>query len=148
MHLVIDASVAVKWIVNEPLSDAASKLLDQGYSLIAPDLMYLEAANALWAMSRRGDISHADLAQAVDTLLLAPVEIPSASRDLLPAAARLAADLAHPIYDCCYLALGMRERARVVTADERFLAAVRKQHHLAQEIVFLGDVLTLEKPES
>ena len=139
-RLVVDASVAVKWLVTEDLSDAATKLLDASHTLIAPELMFVEAANALWAMGRRGDISQVDLDQALDVLILAPVEVPASLRDLIPAAARLAADLAHPIYDCCYLALAVRMQARMVTADQRFLAAVRKHLHLAHEIVFLGDV--------
>jgi predicted nucleic acid-binding protein len=137
---VLDASVAVKWLVTEHLSEAAVRLLGTSHSLIAPDLMFVEAANALWALSERGDFGNADLEQALDTLLLAPVAVPVSLHDLLPSAIRLASDLAHPVYDCCYLALGLRNGAPVVTADERFIAAARKHRHLSDSIVFLGDV--------
>jgi predicted nucleic acid-binding protein len=33
----------------------------------------------------------------------------------------LARRLSHPVYDCVYLALAERERARFVTADQRLL---------------------------
>lgn len=137
---VVDASVAVKWLVTEHLSHAAVRLLDARHLLIAPELMFVEVANAMWAMSVRGDFGHGDLEQALDTLLLAPVAVPASLHELLPSAIRLASDLAHPVYDCCYLALAVRNRAPVVTADERFLAAVRKHRHLTDSIVFLGDV--------
>jgi len=44
---VVDASVAVKWLVDEPLSAQAAKLLDDDLPLAAPELIYAEAANAL-----------------------------------------------------------------------------------------------------
>jgi predicted nucleic acid-binding protein len=137
---VVDASVAVKWLVTEHLSEAAVRLLNTRHALIAPELLFVEAGNALWAMSQRGDFSHRDLEQALDTLLLAPVTVPASLSELLPAAIRLASDVAHPVYDCCYLALAVRNRAPVVTADERFLAAVRKHRHLTDMMVSLGEV--------
>jgi predicted nucleic acid-binding protein len=137
--LVVDASVAVKWLVTEDLSESAAQLLDAGHVLIAPELMFVEAANALWAMGRRGDLTSSDIEQALDTLMLAPVTVTTPLPALLPSALRLATDLAHPVYDCCYLALGVRNNARVVTADRRFLSAVRKNRHLANAIVLLGE---------
>jgi len=136
---VVDASVAVKWLVAEDLSESAAQLLDARHVLIAPELMFVEAANALWAMGRRGDLTSSDVEQALDTLLLAPVTVTAPLRDLLPSAIRLAADLAHPVYDCCYLALGVRDNASVVTADRRFFSAVRKNRHLANTVVLLDE---------
>ena len=51
MRLVVDASVAVKWVVAEENSDIARRLLSEGYELFAPRLMAAAAddkfANAL-----------------------------------------------------------------------------------------------------
>ena len=41
MKLVVDASVAVKWCADEPLSGKARAL--QPHSLAAPDLIFAEA---------------------------------------------------------------------------------------------------------
>ena len=60
---VVDASVAVKWLVTEAFSDQAIRLLDRELTLVAPELLFAKAANALWAMCRRGDISKADFAE-------------------------------------------------------------------------------------
>jgi predicted nucleic acid-binding protein len=46
----------------------------------------------------------------------------------LPAAARLALELAHPIYDCLYLALAKRQNVPLVTADLAFVERARAQH--------------------
>ena len=54
---VVDASVAVKWLVTEKFSDEAARLLKDGSTLVAPELVFAEAANALWALRRRGEIS-------------------------------------------------------------------------------------------
>jgi predicted nucleic acid-binding protein len=50
---VVDASVAVKWLVTEALSDEAARLPDMELTLIAPELLFAEATNALWAMQAR-----------------------------------------------------------------------------------------------
>ena len=44
---VVDASVAVKWVVDEPDSNAAATLLERPICWIAPRLMLVEAAATL-----------------------------------------------------------------------------------------------------
>jgi predicted nucleic acid-binding protein len=132
---VVDASVAVKWLINEPFSDAAARLLDSRTTLVAPDLLFAEATSALWSLCRRGDITRDDLAEAVEVLRAAPVVIPRPMRQLAASAARLAIDLGHPAYDCFYLALAVQEQYPVVTADRRFHDAVRKHPYLSDRIV-------------
>ena len=46
MSVVIDASVALKWVFDEPDSEAAEALRNE--ELIAPALWLAEAGNALW----------------------------------------------------------------------------------------------------
>ena len=46
--LVLDASVAVKWFVEEPGTAAALALLAEDESLIAPELVIAEVANVAW----------------------------------------------------------------------------------------------------
>lgn len=137
---VIDASVAVKWLVTEAFSDQAVRLLDTALTRIAPGLIYAEAANALWALCRRGDIGRDDLAEAVDVLKSAPIAVPLSMRQLTPAAARLARDLDHPVYDCFYLALSVQEHYPVATADQRFYDAVRAHPYLSDRIVHVRDL--------
>ncbi len=47
MTLVIDASVALKWVIEEDDSAAAMALL-LGEPLVAPDFLAIECANGLW----------------------------------------------------------------------------------------------------
>ncbi len=137
---VVDASVAVKWLVTEVFSERAARLLDANITLVAPELLFAEASNALWAMCRRRDISKKDFAEAIDTLKTAPIVIPTSMGQLVASASRLAVDLDHPVYDCFYLALGIQEHYPVVTADSRFHGAVRAHPYLADQIVHVQDV--------
>jgi predicted nucleic acid-binding protein len=47
MILVIDASVALKWFVDEPRRDQTRDVLGSDFDLVAPDLILVEVANAL-----------------------------------------------------------------------------------------------------
>ena len=53
MTVVVDASVALKWVIEEDGSEAAGALLLEE-PLAAPDLLIVECANVLWAKARRG----------------------------------------------------------------------------------------------
>jgi len=119
--LVIDASVALKWVLVEPDSDLAVALLDQ--DLIAPAFWLTEAANALWRRAQHGQLTADQVTDRIVELRNAPVSSPAVDDDLL-AAASLALELGHPIHDCLHLAMGIREGAVVVTADRRFRDAV------------------------
>ena len=135
---VVDASIVVKWLVKEKWSDEAASLLEAEATLIAPELLFAEVCNALWAMHRRGDIGGEDLADAVDALRAAPVVVPLSMRQLAASSARLALDLDHPVYDCFYLALAIQEQYPVVTADARFHAKVRGHPYLSHRIVHVA----------
>ena len=54
-HAIVDASVAVKWVVPEIGSDQAAALAT--YRLSAPDLLDAECANVLWVKVTRAEIS-------------------------------------------------------------------------------------------
>ena len=135
---VVDASVVVKWLVTEEWSDESSRLLDAGPTLIAPELVFAEASNALWAMHRRGDLTRDDLTDATDLLRSAPISVPVSMRRLAAGAVRLAVDLGHPAYDCYYLALAMQEQYPVVTADTRFHDRVREHPYLSDRLVHVA----------
>jgi predicted nucleic acid-binding protein len=135
VSIVVDASVALKWVLDEPGSEAADALLDE--DLIAPALWLLEAANALWRRSQRGEISATEATERLVELFNAPVAATAIEDDIL-AAAELANRLGHPVYDCLYLASAIRENTYVVTADSRFQAAVDQAPTLKGTVRLLG----------
>ncbi len=124
MTLVIDASVAAKWLLKEERS-AEANVLRAEEGLIAPSLIAAELGSALWKNVRRGTLSRADALTALQLALGAFAELVP-TENLHVQALTLAIDLNHPVYDCFYLALAERERAPLVTADEALFAAARK----------------------
>jgi predicted nucleic acid-binding protein len=122
MRLVVDASVAVKWVLKEPDSDAARRLVNRS-DLLAPDLLWAELGNVLWRYQRLGDLKPADARDMMFTLRAVPVRT-YALFPLLPLALEIAVTIRHSIYDCIYLALADHEDCRVVTADRRLQNAV------------------------
>lgn len=127
-RLVVDASVAVKWLVHEEGSDAAERLLEGDNELRAPRLLASEIANALWRKVRLGEIARSD----AGAMMAAVAEMPlrwSADETLCAEAVRLAIALDRPVYDCVYLALAHRLDALLVTADMRFVNALAATEH-------------------
>ena len=128
MRLVVDASVAVKWLVEEDYSEIADKLLDERHQLFAPRLMASEVGNALWRKARLGEMERSQaglLAAAIPQMAINWMS----DEAVCPDAVRLSLALDHPVYDCVYLALAHRIGATLVTADVQFADALLETEH-------------------
>ena len=128
MRLVVDASVAVKWFVDEEYSAEAGRLLEGGHELYAPRLLALEIGNALWRKARMGTLERSRAGTLAATISDTPVRWKE-DEEYCPEAVRLALALDRPVYDCLYLALAHRMRATLVTADARFANALAATEH-------------------
>ena len=121
---MVDASVAVQWFAREPGSEASAALVEGNQPLVAPDIMPLEVANALWKKVRHGDVPAADLQPAVTRILASDITlVPTLT--LLERAVRLAVEINHPVYDCVYLVLAEERGAPLSSIDERLRTAAR-----------------------
>mgnify|MGYP000988090324 CR=1 FL=1 len=136
--VVVDASIALKWVLNEPDSMAAEAVL-AGHRLTAPDLLVVECANAIWTRIRRRTLSPAEARAVFSDLLAIDIDY-EADHGLAAAALSLAADLDHPVYDCTYLALALERGCEVITADRRFAAAVGAHPFHAGRVRLLADL--------
>jgi predicted nucleic acid-binding protein len=119
--LIVDASVAVKWILSEPGSERAYALLNR--DLHAPGLMLLEVGNALRSRQARGLLPADEVESGWQIVMEAPVTLHHPDRALTRRALQIALHLAHPIYDCLYLALAEALGLAMVTDDRRLIAA-------------------------
>jgi predicted nucleic acid-binding protein len=125
MIAVIDANIALALVLDLAYSAKARQAVTHANSLIAPDLIVHETANALWkiSLSEPGFATHAQAAmQALSSLY---EEIVSGN-DLAPDALAMAISLRHPAYDCFYLALASARAATLITADRKLAAAVKR----------------------
>jgi predicted nucleic acid-binding protein len=122
MIYVLDASVGLKWVMNETDADKARRVRDDFrtsvLSLIAPDVYVLEAAHGLTKAERRGIVPDSGILW--DELMLDRPQLFS-SIPLLPRAVRISRQARHGVYDCLYVALAEREGFELLTADQRMI---------------------------
>ncbi len=119
----MDASVVIKWFVPEVHSDAARRLLNLPHEYVAPDLLFAETANVIWKKVRRGELTPEHGQRLVTDLCGIAVDaVPS--RLLAEDAHALAAAMGRTVYDSLYLALAIRLKTRMITADERLASAI------------------------
>ena len=110
--LVIDASIAVKWVVEEDgTTDALA--LRQKAKLIAPELLVAECANILWKKVQRNELMHDEALLAARLLQGAEIEL-LPMRSLLESATQISIEIDHPAYDCLYLALAVEKNASLL----------------------------------
>jgi len=122
MSLIVDASVAIKWFSDELGSSQAEALLQGGEPLFAPDFVLAEIGNGLVKKVRRQVLTHAQAMTAMETAETYFDGLTPTS-ELIPQAARLALDIGHPLYDCLYLALALRESMPMITTDAKLIEA-------------------------
>lgn len=119
MRIVVDASVALKWLIAERDERAAANLLEGDDELHAPRQLASELANTLRRKAALNEISPVQAYSASAAIPHLPLIW---GEDELDAqlAARIALDLDCPVYDCLYLAMALRLGGVMVTADRRF----------------------------
>ena len=127
MNLVVDASVAAKWLFLEGDSEKAWRLLESAQAgdlqLLAPQILPAEIANAMWKRIRRGDLDRGlalTLFDAFGAMRFRFFPVP----DLIVPALKLAIHHQHPVYDCLYLALAIATPCELVTADVRLYSTL------------------------
>lgn len=125
MTRIVDASVLVKMLCEEPGTFAARRLFVEHPDLIAPDLAVPEAFNALWKKSRAG-LYGRDQLELVPAFLSEILSRQVVISHLVERAASLSITFQHPIYDCIYLALSEREHVPLVSADQRLIEVGRR----------------------
>ena len=141
--LVIDASIAVKWVVEEHGTPEALALRQKA-KLIAPELLIAECANILWKKVKREELLKQEALLAARLLQGAEIEL-LPTRSLFEAATRMSIEIDHPAYDCLYLALAVEKECPFVTADERFLRKLHqgRQHKLRGRAISLIEAVKL-----
>lgn len=134
---VIDASVAVKLVVQENGTAESVALFQERVRWLAPRLLVTEVASALRRKASGGDLSPIHATSALAALLDAVSDgvIRLADDEALaqPALA-LALTGDHKVPDCVYLALAEREGALLASADRKLLAAARTRGVTVAEV--------------
>lgn len=128
--VVVDSSVAFKWIVEEEYSDEAwvllSKWRNEQTHVMAPTWFLFEISNILYQRIRRGHLTLDGATRMLTELRAAGVELIGYDESLHTRALGLAYQFnLGATYDAHYMALAERMNCELWTADERLWNAVK-----------------------
>ena len=132
-EVVVDASIIVKWFVEEEGSDKSLKLRDRYIEgeirIIAPELMIFETLNALYYKRLFSEEELKQISEALEaySFTLYPLRGKYASK-----AIEVAFKNDITIYDASYIALAIIRNTQMYTADEKLM---RKLKHEYQKYV-------------
>lgn len=146
--IVIDASVALKWVLNdeEHIAEASQILLDVqagGLEIFAPDLLCYEFSNVLWVAARQARLTPQNTRAAVRFFQQLGIQYQP-----LDAFWGLALDIAfqyqRTFYDSVYIALAQQLGVWCFTGDRRLYNAL---HPHLNFVRWIGDYKWDEIPE-
>jgi predicted nucleic acid-binding protein len=135
---VVDASVVIKWFVDEIEAGQARKLQDDAYELLAPDLLWPESGNILWKKVQRHELTAGEARLIAAALGKLPISV-SPSDLVFEAALEIALDTGRTVYDGCYIALAMLTQCRLVTADRRLFSSLRRTRY-SRYLLWIADL--------
>jgi predicted nucleic acid-binding protein len=118
--LVVDASVAAKWVLAEPDTPVALRLWNSGRPLHAPEFLRTEVASILTKHVRSGNLTPAEAVVAYDKVAATPFDW-YATEPLARRALEISLATGRSVYDCHYVALAEALGIQAVTADDRLV---------------------------
>jgi predicted nucleic acid-binding protein len=125
--LVVDSSVAAKWILPEADSDLADQLaidaLRQGKQLLLLDIARSEIANAIWKQCHRRLIDASATMNYLDQLLRLPLRYVN-SENLFERAMSIAIQYDRSFFDALFVALVDERRCEGITAHGPLVRSV------------------------
>ena len=127
---VLDASVALAWLVDKPASPYAIHVrnsLSAGTRGLVPALWHLEMANGLVVATRRKDLSADDANKGLEFIEQMLVYTIESDADPVSVRSLFATARTHKLsaYDAVYLDLARREGLPLATLDQRLRAAAK-----------------------
>jgi predicted nucleic acid-binding protein len=129
--IVVDTSIVLKWVLDEPDSATALTLLigwiNEEIVIQAPALLTYEVANALFQRVRKSEMTADRARQALEDILFPELMLNFVEyTELSKRAISMAQQYNLPAtYDAHYLALAEREKCEYWTADSRLCTAVK-----------------------
>ncbi len=129
---ILDASVAVKWFVNEPERDRAVRVREDyvhgRINLRAPALMLYEVGNALRFHHKGTEEIGARVVKSLRRMQLTPDTLQDKT---IETAMTISYVEGITFYDAVYLALAENNRCKVITADQQLVRVLKKYGSLA-----------------
>lgn len=135
---VVDASVALKWFLNEEHTHAATRLKELDSELHVPEFFVLEFGHAVCKKFRRREIDWDEGVQMIERIRLVPIQR-HIDFALFPQALEIAFGQRCGLYDCLYLSLALSLDCEMVTADRRFQRIIENSRY-ANHVLWVEDL--------
>lgn len=122
IEIVTDASIVVKWFIEENDSDKArflrDKFIEEKVEVIVPSLLYFEVLNALKYSQL---FNPSELDNAGESLENYGFKVITIKNEIREQMVKIAVDHDITIYDASYLGLSIALGITFCTADEKFI---------------------------
>lgn len=131
--LVVDASVALKWFVDEIDTEKALKVRDRLRDQIVPivpSLFFYEIANVLRYKPEFGSTDTKNIIQALNDFQF---RVEPFVQGLANLTIELAYQYGITIYDACYIAIGKKNQVDFVTADKKLYSKLKSERIILLE---------------
>ncbi|MFM9905708.1 MAG: type II toxin-antitoxin system VapC family toxin [Pyrinomonadaceae bacterium] len=138
MIVVVDASVIIKWYVEEIHDAEAELLLEGNFEIHCPELVISELGNIIWKKTRRGEISDEKALRIAAALLEQDITF-HPQKSLLTSSLVGAISTAQTVYDWTYLSLAISLCCKFITADSRSYKAICTTNY-KDNIFWIGDI--------
>ncbi len=119
---VLDTSVVIKWFSDHDEADLDKAIalrdgiFDGSKSIVVPDLLLYELANAL---RHNPHFNYEDVSSAVQSVIDMGFETRTAEGPLLERSIQTAYKFNITVYDACFLAVAHIENKPLITADDK-----------------------------
>lgn len=123
---MLDASVALAWVLEDESSDFSNQLLlkmktmEKG-SVICPRMTLIEVANALWVAENRKRVPQGKGSLLVELFTHLGIIFVESTESMIFEAHKLAINYQLSVYDCIYLVLAQKNQIPIATIDQRMI---------------------------
>ena len=131
MDIVVDASVLIAVVANEPEKEALIRLTE-GEDLIAPHSVHWEIGNALSAMLKRKRITLEQARLAIQEYKKIPLKFVEIQLD---EAVEIADEFGIYAYDACLIQCALEHESSLITLDESLITHARRKGIQVLEVV-------------
>lgn len=138
MKIIVDANIAIKWVILENHSHTAYQLLAGDYEICAPDFLFVEVVNILWKKCRKKEIPQADVLE-IFLLIQSSISQVLPVYPLISRIFALSQEIDHPAYDCVYLAAAEHHKTTLYTADRALYDKIKMSKY-AHLIAWIEDL--------
>ena len=131
MAVVLDASVALSWLIPDERNAESERLLESSYlqRIFVPSIWSYEIANGLLFAQKANRIDDKNIGAAYDLLRAVGIESMNVKDDvfqLIPSLKEAAVKYDLTVYDSAYLSLAVEYHLPLATFDKKLIAAAEK----------------------